>query len=294
MANAAVGEPLALRSAVTKWAAQSAFGTASTLTTSLGIGLAGFNKNSNNARFRGPGSPNVVAKKGGSVYTDWNVKFPAAQTGIKALLLKAVRASGVLPYISLGIGYEDDESTSNKSVERIRDSVITGLNLSYDCFNDHAPLVADLTGFGTVVDTITNLTKATLTTKPWMSYEAAVLMEGAAYVLPKLDLSVAHTVSRDYVAPGSTPASNPRAPNYITCHDEVITGSISRFQALGHNVLANTVGDKDIGIIWTSLDDSVVLTLVLTDCDFANERHEETEQGLRWSADFEANSWGLS
>lgn len=295
MSNAASSEPLPLRTAVVKWAAQSGFGTAASLTTSTGIALASFNKQSNNAFYRGPGSPNFVTAKGGETYADLSLRYPALQTGVKALILKANRASGVVPFISLGIGYEDDQGTSNKSVERFRDVVITGLALAFDASGGPAPLTADLTLFGTVADTVTSLTRATDTTSPWMTYEAAVTNEGSGYPVVAFSLNVAHNVTRDHVAPGSTPASNPRSCTFITTHDEVITGSITRYAAIGHNIQANTLAEKDLVVTFTSLDaGTTVLTVTLNNCIFNNEQHEQTEQGLRWSADFECQTFSLA
>jgi hypothetical protein len=294
MANSANGEPLALRNAVVKWSAQSAYGTAIAPATSAGIAMAGKRKLSNNLNLRGPGSANLVARKGGSTYTEWALRYAAVQSGIKTLLTKGVRASGVLPFFTLGIGYEDDQGTSNKSADQVQDCIVNTLELALDAFSEAAPLTANLSGFGGLVTALTTVTRGTLTTTPWMSYEAVFQKEAAAYALGSFNLNVNQNVSRDYIIPGEAPASFVRGHTYATPHDEVITGSISRYTKLGHNVQADTLTEEDILVVFTNLDDAETLTLTLNDVVFDNENEEHTERGLRWSADFEAKTWSLA
>lgn len=295
MANAANGEPLALRNAVVKWSAQTDFGTPVAPATSAGIGLAGKRKLSNNHAFRGPGSPNLVTRKGGSTASEWALRYPAVQSGIKSLLLKAVRSGGVLPFFTLGIGYEDDVTpTSNKSADQIQDCVVNTIELALDAFNEAAPLTANLSGFGGLMTALTNVARGTDASTPWMSYEAVFQKEAAAYQLGQFNFSGNHNASRDYVIPGEAPASFARGHTYVTPHAEVLTGSISRYRKLGHNVHADTLTEEDILVVFTNLDDAETLTLTLNDVTFDNENEEHTEQGLRWSADFEAKTWSLA
>jgi uncharacterized protein with HEPN domain len=291
MANGTLGEPLALRNAVLLYSSQATFGTPVTPATSAGLGLGSLQKRSNNARFRGPGSPNLVSRIGGPAQHDWSIRYDAVQTGVKALLQKAVRAAGVLPYITLAFGWEDDVSpTTNKESEQVQDAVVSQLELSLAA---QGYLQATLSGIGGAAATLTNRVRTTLSSVPWAWWEGVVTDEGAAYPLIDFRLSVNHNVSADHVIPGSAPASFKRGFKYLTPHAEVISGSLTRFQKLGHNVLADAVAERDIVITLTS-QDATVLTITLTDCDFANESQEHSPDGIRWSADFEARTWNLA
>lgn len=295
MSNASLGEPLALRNAAVKWSAQPTYGTPVTPATSAGIGLAGKRKVTNNHRLRGPGSPNFVVKKAGSAYTEWALRYQAVQSGIKGLLQRAVRVNGTLPLSTLGVGYEDDEAVSNKSMDQIQDCVINQLELSLDAFNEQNPLAANLSGFGAPDPTVlTNQARALLTSTPWIAYEAVFTKDTAAFECGNFNLSVNHNASRDSIIPGAAPVTPKRGHRYVTCHDEVITGSIVRYRKVGHNVHADVPDDVDLLLVFTNIVDAATLTIPLTDVDFDNENEEHTEQGIRWSADFEARTWGLS
>lgn len=295
MPNAANGEALPLQSSVIKWASQSSFGTAAVPNTSAGIGLGGYRKLANPMRYRGPGSPNVVAVKQGSTYHEWQLQYEAVQSGIKTLLQKAVRSGGVLPFFTLGLGHEDDVApTSNKSMQQIRDCLVNQLSLSWEAFQGVAALQASLSGPGTAAAELTNQAKALLTSTPWVSSEAVFTKDTVAYNVPRFSLDVAQNVSLDYTAPGEAPASFPNGPSFMTAHDEVIRGSLTRYQKIGVNVHATTAPEVDLLVILTNRDDSETLTLALSDVSFDNENEDHTRDGIRWSADFEAKTWSLA
>lgn len=295
MPSAAAFDPLPLQNAVVKWAAQSAFGTAATPSTSAGAGLASYRKIANVSRVRGPGSANVVAVKQGSTYHEWAVRYEAAQSGIKNLLLKGKRTSGVLPYVTLGIGYEDDVTpTSNKSMQQIRDCLVNQLELGFDASGGVANLTASLSGMGTAAATLTNQARATLTSTPWTSAEAVFTADASAYRCPNFQLSVNQNVSLDYCIPGAAPASFIFGPTILTAHDEVITGTITRYQKIGYNVHADTPPEADLLIVLTNVDDAETLTITLNDVSFGEESEQHTAEGIRWSAPFEARTWDIA
>jgi hypothetical protein len=294
MANASLGEPLGLRHAVALWSAQSAYGTPVTPASSLGTLSARHSKRSANRALRGPGSPNLLARKGGSTYAEWMLRLPAIQSGQKSFLLKSARSAGALPLFTLGLGYQDDQGSPNRGADQIQDCKVDRLELSLDASEGHAPLSAVVSGFGGLVTPVTSLAPATLASTPWMSYEATLTNEGTAYPLRSFALRVDHHLSRDHVIPGSAPASFPRGHRYLTEHAETITGSISRYQPLGTNVQANTLSERDLILTLTNLDDAATLTLSLLDCVFEGERLEQDDRGLVWSAEFEARSFSLS
>src|SRR5579862_6011423 len=148
MANAASGEPLGFRNAVVLYGVQSAYGTPATPATSAGLARVSWTKCSSNAYFQGPGSAGFQARKGGSTFVDWTVQLPAVQTGAKSLLQKAARSGGVLPLLTLGLGYQDDQPTPNRDADEIQDCKVNLLRLGLDASSGHGPLVASLSGIG--------------------------------------------------------------------------------------------------------------------------------------------------
>lgn len=294
MANASNGEPLAYRHAVVLYSSQSAYGTPVAPATSCGLASAAHTMHSSNVRFRGPGSANLITRKGGSTYTEWNLNFPGIQTGMKTLLQRAVRSSGVLPLFTLGLGYQDDQGSPNRDADQIQDCKVNALELGLDVSGGHAPLTGSLSGIGGLVSNLTSLAPATLATPPWMSYEGVVLQEGAAYPLRSLQISVNHNLSRDHVIPGTAPASFVRGHSYLTEHAEVISFNLQRYAEGAVDVQASTLTEYDISIVLTSLDNAATLTIALTDCDYDTKAPGRDENGIFYTFAGECKTWNLS
>jgi hypothetical protein len=294
MANATLGEPLALRNAIAKYAAQSTYGTAASLTTTCGIARAGHRLISSNKHFKGPGSELVIAKAPGGAYTAWQLQIPAVQISLKALLQKALRVNGTLPYLTLGFGYEDDVTpTSNKSMNQIKDCVVDQLEISLEAGSDVNPLTATLSGPGAPSPTVlTNQSRATLADVPWISSQANFTEEGSAFEIERFNVSINNNVSRDHMIRGAAPSGNARGHSYLTVHGLDISGAITVKKKPSFDVHGTSVLNKDLLVVLTSGSD--LFTLSMLDCDYDNLNEEQGDDGIRWSFDFTATSWNLT
>lgn len=294
MADASAGEPLAYRHGVVLYSAQVTKGTPVTPATSCGNARVGWTQHSGNASFRGPGSASRTAVKGGGIYTDWNIRYEALQTGAKALIQKAARAAGVLPLLTLGFGYQDDVAIPNRSADQIQDCKIGSLRMGLDASGGHGPLSAEISGVGGLITVLTTLAPATLVTTPWMTYEGVFTRAAAAYQLRSWDMELNHNLSRDHVIPGATPASFQRGFSYLTEHAEAITGSISRYAAPGVAIQGNTVSTFAMQLVLTNLVDAAALTLAFTSVDFDEMQTSEDENGIFYSWNYEATGLTIS
>lgn len=294
MANAAAGEPLGYRHAVVLWSAQAVQGTPATPAAAAGLAQVRLARHGSTARFRGPGSPGIVARKGGETWAEWSLRFPAVQSGGKNLLLKALRGGGVLPWLTLGLGYEDDSVPSVKAADQVQDCKIERLSLSLEAGRGHAPLTAEISGAGGLVTSVTTLTRSTLSSAPWMTYEAVIQQEALAFPCRSLELEVEHDLRREHLLPGAAPAVFPRGWRYLSEGMETIRGRISRYVDLAADVQGAAVETVDISLLLTSLDDAATLSLTLTGVDYDTRELEEDEEGIFWSWSFEASGWSLA
>lgn len=295
MADGSLGEPLGRRHAVVLYSAQVSYGTAVTPATACGVWNVNHSLRSSNISLRGPGSPNFVARKGGSTYTEWSMRTEALQTGAKTLLTKLARSSGVLPLITLGFGYSDDQGTPNRDADQIQDCKIGNWSVGLDVSSGHAPLTAELSGVGGLVTALTSLAPATLTSTPWMSYEGAFTKGGSAYQLRSFTAQGNHNLSRDHVIPGSTPSTFVRGHSYLTEHDETITGTLTRYAKSGVSVQASTLSQFALQLVLTGLDSGTpAITFAFATVDFDTERKEEDANGIFYSVDYEAKTLTVS
>lgn len=296
MANATAGEPLGYRHGVVLYSAQAVQGTAVTPATSCGVAQVRLSKTSENLAIRGPGAAQIILQKGGSISSDVSLTFPAVQTGVKALLQKAVRVDGVLPWVTLGVGYRDDQTGVNtvRSAEQVQDCKIGSLRLGMDGSSGHAPLTAEMSLTGGLCTTLTTLNPAATATAPWMTYEAVLTEEAAAFQVRSLDISIEHNLSKDHVIPGAAPASFVRGWKYLTEHGEDISGTITRYAAVSPNVHGNTISERDFVLTLTSLTDATVLTLTVTNAVYGAAEMGQDESGVFWTYPFVATSWNLA
>jgi hypothetical protein len=294
MANAASGEPLGYRNGVVLYSAQSTKGTPVTPATAVGNARVYWTQKSGTHRYRGPGSANLTARKGGEAYTEFSLRFPALQSGAKSLLQKATRTGGALPLVTLGLGYQDDQGSPNRSADQIQDCKIGSARLGIDASGGHGPLWCDLSGIGGQIAALTTLAPATNNSAPFMSYEGVFTKAGSAYELRTFELGLEHHLSRDHVIPGAAPAAFQRGFKYLTEHAEVITGKLSRYQRSGVSVQAAAVSTFALQLALTSLDDASTLTLALGGVDFDTETCDEDDNGIFWSVAFEAQTLTIS
>lgn len=289
-------EPLGRRHGVALYSAETTFGTAVTPATAIGAGSIDWTKVNNNRYVRTLGSANHVAVKGGEAYTEWTIGMPdGVQTGAKTFLLKAQRASGVLPSFTLGFGYQDDDSPVNKSADQITGCKINTMELGLQAGPDgFGPLTASFSGFGQVPTNLTSLVPAVLTTTPWVAYEAAFTKGGSAYPLRGFTLTLDNGLSRDYVIPGATPASNLRGPTYITEHDQTISGTLTRNCASGVDVQADCPTAFAMVLVLTNECDATALTLTFADVLFENENATFDESGYSVTIPYTAKTLAIT
>jgi hypothetical protein len=291
---AVYGEPLSRRHGVGLYSAQTTLGTAVTPATTIGPATFGHTKRSNNTSFRGPGSPNRYAVKGGMTITEWEISWDGITSGVKTLLQKSTRTAGLLPLITLGFGYKDDAGTPAKSADQIQDCKVGSLELSYEAGNDHSPISGSISGIGGLITELTTLNPALDTSTPFMTYEALALLDGAAYEMVSFNVNIDHNLNPKTAIRGAAAASFPRGPKYYLEGDEVITGSITRYRRMTVNPFADCPSATgDLSIALTNVCDATTLTLNLVNLSYDNERFQG-EDDLLWSADFEADTFSIS
>lgn len=279
MADASLGEPLGYRHAVIMYSAETTFGTAVLPAVACGIAKASHTKHTSNASFRGPGSADLVARKGGSTYTSWSLRYDAIQVGIKTLLTKAARVAGIVPPITLGLGYVDDAGTPNKHIDQIAGAKIDTLELGLDASGGHGPLTGSLAGIGFPPTTVTTFTAATEVSDPWFTYEGVMTRAAAAYQVRSFSMNLANNLSRDHVIPGALPGSNVRSHKYVTEHGRDISGEFTRYEATGVNNQANAIPEFALVLVLTSLTDAGTLTLTFGDVSVDDETIDADEGG---------------
>jgi hypothetical protein len=269
MADHSLGEPIGYRHAVVMYSAETVFGTAVLPATAAGIAKVSYTKHTSNTPFWGPGSADYVAKKGGSTYVSWSLRYDAIQSGIKTLLAKAARVAGIVPPITLGFGYIDDDSPVNKAIDQIPGAKIDTLELNLDASGGHGPLSGSLSGIGFPPTEVTTFTAATDVTDPFYSYEGVLTRAAAAYEVRSWSMTLANSLSRDHVIPGATPSTpRKRSHKYVTEHSRVISGEITRYQAAGVDVQADAISEVASVLTLTSLSAGNP-TLVFTFADLS-------------------------
>lgn len=293
MANASSGDRLARRHGVVLYSAQTTWGTAVTPATAVGNCLTNHTKVSNNQSHYGPGSPNRRAVSGGSSLINWEVSMPEVQTGQKTLIGKAFRSSGVLPLVTLGFGYSDDQGTPNRSADQLQDCKIGNVSFSLDASGGHGPLSCTMSGMSTISTTLTTLAPATLTTTPFHTFEGVLTRAGSAFTVVSWSMELNHNLTADYVIPGAAPTSL-RTPTFFTEHNETITGSMTLRTRTGVNVLADCPSTFASVLTLTNVCDSVTFILTFANMSFDNERMEIGEDGIIWSVDYEAQTVALT
>lgn len=275
---------------------ETVFGTAVLPATAAGIARVSYTKHTSNVPFWGPGSADYAAKKGGSTYVSWSQRYDAVQSGIKPLLIKAARVAGVVPSITLGYGYIDDDSPVNKAIDQIPGAKIDTLELGLDASGGHAPLTATLGGIGFPPTEITTFTAATDVTDPWFSYEGVSLRAAAAYEMRSCSFSLNNSLSRDHVIPGAAPSSpRKRSHKYVTEHNRVISGEMTRYAAPGVDVQADAISEFAYVLTMTSLSAGTpVLTLTFADMSFDDATRDIDEGGVFYRWGFTASALAIS
>jgi hypothetical protein len=294
MADASVGEPLVLRHAVALWSAETAWGDGTQPATTVGNFMAGNVKHSNNSYYRGPGSDTFVAAKGGGTHCEWTLESDAMQSAGRALVVKAAKTAGVLPSFCLGLGYQDDVGTPNRSADEIPGCMIGRASFRLDASGPQAPLGVTLSGLGLVPATATDLQPATSTTKPYYNYEAVMTRAGSAYRIRAINIDLDNQLRPDYDVPGSTPASTPREPFHFSSTGITITGTVTRYATPGVSVQGNTISQFAMVLAFTSLTGDTALVLTFANVTYDEERYTQREDGQFWEMPFTAQTLAFS
>lgn len=289
-------EPMTRRNAVALFSSQGTYGTAVTPATACGAVRASHNKQSATVDVRGPGSHNRLAAKGGAISLPWSLQIPQVQSGMKNLLLRGVRTAGILPLTTFGFGWKDDAGSPVRSADQIQDAKVGQLSLTINQDNAVNPISGSMSGLGGLPTELTSLNPASLTSTPWMSYEAVIQKDGSAWTtaLRTFTLNVNHNLTAIFRIPTVTPVSFVRGHYALQEGNEEISGSITLWVPLGINVMAATLSRPDLSIVVTNLDDSATLTIALVDVIFGNENVEQTDTFIQYSADWTATSWSMS
>lgn len=293
MANASAGEPLVLRHGVALYSAQTTYGTPVTPATSCGACMVGVRLPSNNVSVFGPGSATRLAVRGGSVRAEWTMRWEHAQTGIKTLLQKIGRTSGVAPLLTLGFGYSDDEGTPNRSAYQIQDCKVDRLSIRWDKSSGNAPVAVEMSGIGGLVTALTTLAPATLSTTPWMVADAYLTRAASAYPVRSFEVEVTNNLSPDAVIPGSAPASYHRGHSYLTEHNINVRGRMVRYGLPAVTVQGQTLSTAAMVLAMTNPDDAVAFTTTLASVDYSEEEFN-LEKELLWNIPYEATSVAFS
>lgn len=291
MADASVGEPLVGRHQACLYSAQVAQGTAVTPATSAGIVNFEMTSDADLRSIFNIGSPNAKFNKPGINRVNFSISNVAVQT--KAILERAVRASGVLPWTTFGFGYDDDASTNYAF--QVQDCKVGQLDLALDA---GGLLTATLAGTGGLITDLSTFTMAHLAQTPMMSYEGVFTKGGAAYILRNFRMSVNHNLSVDPVIAGAAPSTFKRGWKYITEGNEAITGEVTRFAKSSANLQANTLTDFAMVLTCTDIVGGMsptTITITLTDAQWGSERYAGEIDGVAtFTTQFIAKSFTIA
>lgn len=288
---ASATEPMKGRHGVLLYSAQSSKGTAVTPATAVGLASVDRTSDSGMTPVYGLGSPNALFFKPGVARVDFNISIAQLQT--KAFLEQAVRTSGVLPYFTLGCGFDPDSGTSYAA--QIQDCKIHSFDFAAD---QGGPASCSFTGVGGAITDLTSLSAANLSETPLWFYEGVMLKGGSAYEINGIRVNVNHNVDVQSVIPGAAPSSFKRGWSYQTEGLEVVTGEITRFTRSSINLQGDTISDFALQIAFTDIAGGMTpnsLTLALADAKFGAETQRMSPDGdIVWTTPFMAKTWSVS
>lgn len=286
MANAVLGEPLGLRHAVALWGTQSEYGTPAAPTAGLGPVRARLVRRDEVRPLFGAGAAGAVAWAPGATYAEWVLHLPAVLPAHAPLLQSALRTGGVLPLLTLALGYQDDGDPAARAAEQVQDCKAGRLELELDASRGHGPLTATVAGLGGRIQGSAP-SPVPAVGEPWCSHQAVALLDTEPFALRSLRVRLEHRLSRDHVLPGTAPAAFPRGHRYLTEHDQRLRGTLSRYAPAGVAGQAAAAPAHSL-LVELPAPGGETLRLQVTGCRFTLERLEADERGLVWTAEFEA------
>lgn len=208
------------REGVAAYSAQPTFDTPVTPATSLGICEFNVTDDADFRQLYTIGKDNLHKNKAGIARTPFSITTPSVQS--KAVLQRALRSSGVLPFTTIGFG----SSTGGvNEAWQVSDCKVDQLEVSLD---GGGLLSATLQGIGREITTITTLAALHDTNDPFISYECVATLGGAAFEVKAVRFTVAHNLTVEAVIKGAArTVGEKRYWDYLTEGFETITGSIT-------------------------------------------------------------------
>ncbi|MBM3459688.1 MAG: hypothetical protein FJX77_14290 [Armatimonadetes bacterium] len=293
MASAAAGERLGQRHQVALYSAQSTYGTPVTPATSLGACEWELENNSNNLRVFGPGSASALAVRGGTVESRARLRWSHVQTGVKTLLQKVGRSSSVVPLVTVGLGYKDDEGTPVRSASQLQDAKVGRLSLAFDKSQGNAPITAEMELVGGLITTVTSLDPATLATTPWMVADCHFTRGGSSYPIVALTCEIDNDLAPIYKVSGTAPSSFHRGHAELLERQIRVRGSMTLQATSGVTLLGQTISSFAAVMTCTNPDDAVSLILTFAGMTFDEETMSGKDE-LLWTIGYTATSCAIT
>lgn len=234
---AIAGGALPGRTGIILYSAQTDQGTPVTPATAAGLASWDVTNDAGMQAFHAVGQSTALFLKPGNSVVTGTISIAALQTS--ALLLRAQRSSGVLPWNTFLFAYEDDASTDYGW--QVQDAKIGSYDISLDA---GGPLTGSFsfTG-GLITELSSSLEPANLTPTPMWAYEAVLTKGGSAHESVGFRLNVNHNLEPQYTIPGAAPSTFKRGFSYLTEGQMNISGEITRFAKSGIDLQAGTISD---------------------------------------------------
>ncbi len=262
------------RNMVLLYSVQNAFGTAVTPATPFGIASFEDDVPSGIRAIFGLGSADALFIKEG-------MSVPTAR--ISNLLVQSSafltdfcnRSSGVLPWVTIGAGWKDDDGT--RYARQIQDCKLASLDLRLEGSQDGGLLVAGLEFTGRKPTDITTLDPHNLETAPLAHYEAILTKGGAAWESDTFALQLNENLRPKFPIPGAAPtAGEERLWKYLKEGRRDVSGDIGRASRSQIDMLDSPMSDFAIQLVATDADGGSpanAVTIAIAGAKFGGERH---------------------
>lgn len=238
--------PLKARHGALLYSAQTTQGTAVTPATAAGIVGYEVTSDADLRRIDTIGQAGALFFKPGVSRVDFDVPIEAVQTA--AILQRAIRVSGEVPWTTFGFGYVEDSGT--KYAWQVQDCKVNRLELRLEA---GGLLTGSVSGTGGLITDLTTLSPAQLTPTPFMSYEAVLTKDAAAWEAQSFQLTVDNQIEVQSMIPGTAPSSFKRGWSYQTEGPLEVSGEITRFVKSGVDLQADTLADFTLALTMTDI-----------------------------------------
>lgn len=278
------------RNVVGLWSAQGTKGVPVTPATAFGTAAVELDEDAGQENIRSIGSANVIEHAHNLTSTSWSSRI--AQVQSKALMLKAVRSNGELPWITVGQGYKTDGSSPTRWARQISDAKVGQLVVAVEF---RGPLRAEFSGLGLKAATLTSLNPANLSAKTFMWHQCILTKGGTSFPVRGFTSTINHNLEYDGAVPGEAPAAgSERIANDILEGDEEISGEITIARQVSEDMSALGVTEFDLVLTATNGDGDVI-TLTLADSAWGRQRFsgEPGTRGAMFTLPFTAKTFTL-